>query len=316
MKLLVSPGLKRLDYYAVGPEVPRTAAGARSAELLVAGVARPVLMRDPAALGKLEPPLRDAVMNLLDFPGQTVEYDGVSTYWSPELYPGAWSPSIDTMLFAEGIRRVLARNGRLLAVDDFLEIGTGSGFLSKYLLAKKRALGREMRLAHLSDINKDALRCALDNLEEVRGGTLMYYTHTPRTARLTVDRPYDLVLANPPYVPRPGAGRDNPYEGLFLYREMIRNAARMLRPGGVFMTIISSLSAAAVRPALDRVFTLRRVVSRRVPLKIPAITAGLSTGSRDWIGFLRSRGAVEEDRSGRSGHRFWQTIEIVRGSLR
>ncbi len=316
MKLRVSKGLKKVEYFALGTEVGKTAAGARDKELLIASVPEPVLMRDPARLAALESPLRDAVFNLLDFPGQIVEFDGVSTYWSPELYPGAWSPSIDTMLFAEAIRLDLASNGRLRKIRDFLEIGTGSGFLSKYLLVKKRASGGEIRLAHLSDINKDALRCALDNLEEVRGRTLMYYTHTQRDAGLKVDRPYDLVLSNPPYIPRPGAGRHNPYEGLFLYTEMIRNAARMLRPDGVFMTILSSLSRPLIEPALKKVFSLRPVLSRRVPLKIPAITAGLSKGSRDWIGYLRSRGYVEEDRTGRSGHRYWQTIEIVSGGLK
>ena len=67
---------------------------------------------------------------------------------------------------------------------------------------------------------------------------------------------------------------------------------------------------------MKSVFTLRPVISRRVPLKIPAITAGLSKGSRDWISYLRSRGYVEEDRTGRSGHRYWQTIEIVSGGLK
>ncbi len=316
MRIKVSADLRRLEYHATGPEVAHTAVGAREPELFIAAVRDPVLVTDPARLLRLPAVRRDAVMNLLRFPDVAVEYDGVTAFWSPRLYPNAWSPTIDTLLFAKAIRRELVLTRRLRRTASLLEIGTGSGFLAKYVLARKRALGPEMDVAHLTDIHKDALRCALDNLEPVRGKTLVSYTHTQADARLKVDRAYDLVIANPPYVPRPRAGRGNPYEGLFLYGEMIRGARRMLAPGGVFMTMLSSLSRGTVEPGLREVFNLREAASLRVPLKIPVVTAGLSSGGRAWVRYLKKTGCLEEDRAERSGHRFWQTLTVVVGVLR
>ena len=316
MKLKISPDLGVLKMYATGDEVSRIAINNFAQELFVGELKNPLLLTDIVKIAKLPSVRRDAIMKLYEFPDRTVEYDGVDVHWSPILYPNVWSPSIDTVLFAKAIRGQLVKTKLLKRINNFLEIGTGSGFLSKYILQKRKELGGKIAIAHLTDINKDAIKCAMDNIEPVRDGTLIYYTHTQPDAHLRVERKYDLVVANPPYIPRPNARKNNPYEGLLLYEEMIRNAPKMLHPKSVFITILSSLSKSFIKPELDKVFRLRVAAHLRVPLKIPVITAGLSRQSRKWVAYLKAQKLVEEDKSGRSGYRYWHTIEVVIGKLK
>ncbi|MDA2922743.1 methyltransferase, partial [Patescibacteria group bacterium AH-259-L07] len=308
--------LKTLEVYATSKEVPQLAVGSKQKELMIYKFKNPVLLTDNARIARLPALKRDAVIKLYEFPDRTVEYDGVSIHWSPILYPGVWAPSIDTIIFANAIRNHLIKTRDLKKIRSFLEIGTGSGFLSKYLLAKKKSLGNEMRLAHLTDINKDAIKSALDNIASIGGSTLIYYTHTQKNARLSVSAQYDLVIANPPYIPRSKAHKNNPYEGLFLYEEIIRNANKLFHAESIFMTNLSSLSKSFIKPRLENVFNLKTITKSRIPLKIPAITAGLSKESRDWIRYLKSKNILEEDKSERSGYRYWHTIEIVAGKKR
>lgn len=316
MKITVSQNLNKLTISALSSEASFVATGAPAEELEIAQIADPVLLTDTARISKLPSFQRDAIMKLYEFPERVVRYDGVSARWSPITYPGVWAPSIDTVLFAKAVRDFLVKSGRIKIIASCLEIGTGSGFLGKYVLEKKKSSGQELELLHLTDINKDAIKCAMDNIEEVRGKTLMYYTHTRRDAKLAVDRKYDLVIANPPYIPRPSAKKNNPYEGLTVYEEIVRNAEKMLRSDSIFMTMLSSTSKNFIKPELDKVFNLKTITRLRVPLKIPIVTAGFSSQSRSWMSYLVKNKFIEEDRTEKSGYRYWQTIEVVAGKLK
>lgn len=316
MELKIDSNLKTLEVYAIEKEIPQLAVGSKQKKLMVYSFKNPVLLTDNARIAKLPALIRDAVIKLYEFPDRVVTYDGVSIYWSPVLYPGVWAPSIDTIVFAKAIRDYLITTSAFKKIYSILEIGTGSGFLSKYVMVKKKMLGSEIRLAHLTDINKDAIKSAIDNIEEIRGNTLVYYTHTQKNARLRIAQNYDLVIANPPYIPRQEARKNNPYEGLFLYKEVIRNASAMLRSDSIFITNISSLSKSFVKPYLDKVFKLKTIIKKRIPLKIPAVTAGLSREGNDWVRYLKSKNVLEEDKTERSGYRYWHTIEIVAGKLK
>lgn len=316
MKIIVTPDLRRLSIFALSEEAGSVAVDAPAEELEIARMKNPVLLTDVARIAKLPSLKRDAVMKLYEFPDREVSYDGVSVRWSPLAYPRVWAPSIDTVIFAKAIREFLLKTGRIKSIGSCLEIGTGSGFLGKYVLEKKKESGSYLGLIHLTDINKDAIKCAMDNIEPVRGKTLMYYTHTRRDARLSVDRKYDLVIANPPYIPRPGAGKNNPYEGLLVYEEIIRNAKKMLNPESFFMTMLSSTSRNFIKPELDKVLALKTIVKLKVPLKIPIVTAGFSKQSRSWMAYLVKNKFIYEDRLEKSGYRYWQTIEVVAGKLK
>lgn len=317
MRIVLDKGLKKLSLYAVGDEVQKVTGGNRGAkEFLVHTFRSPRLLTDNAANAKLPSTLRDAVVKTYEFPDRVTEYDGVSVDWSETAYPGVWAPSIDTMLFARALRKALAGTRRLKNARSLLEIGCGSGFLAKYVLAKKRALGKPFEFAHLMDINRDAIKCALDNLDGVRRGTDVFYSHNRIGAPLHVNRRYDLVICNPPYIPRPTAGKDNPYEGLFLYREIAEKAEAMLHRGSRLYICFSSLSENVAFPLFKARFRVRFLDSLRVPLKIPPVFSGLSAESRRWVRHLERRGTVDVDKAERSGYRYWERIRIAECALR
>lgn len=317
MKLVLDKDLKTLSLYALGDEVQKVTGGNRGAkEFLVHAFKDPRLLTDNAAIAKLPSTLRDAVVKTYEFPGRITEYDGVSVYWSEAAYPGVWAPSIDTMLFARALRKALAGTRRLKNARSLLEIGCGSGFLAKYVLAKKRVLGKPFEFAHLMDINRDAIKCALDNLDGVRRGTDVFYSHNRIGAPLSLDRRYDLVICNPPYIPRPAEGGGNPYEGLFLYHQIFSRAEAMLRPDARLYICFSSLSEDIVLPLFRKKFAVRFLDALKVPLKIPPVFSGLSAESSRWVKYLETVGTVGVDKAERSGYRYWERIRIAECAVR
>lgn len=317
MKIVLDKELKTLSLYATGDEVPKVTGGNRVRhEFLVHTFKNPRLLTDNAAIARLPSVLRDAVVKTYEFPVRLTEYDGISIFWSEAEYPGVWAPSIDTMLFARALRKRLIAPRRLGRFSSLLEIGCGSGFLAKYLLAKKKEEGVHFANAHLMDINLDAIKCALDNLDAVRAATNISYSHNRVNSPLKIDRDYDLVICNPPYIPRPAAGRGNPYEGLFLYREIFDKAERMLGKGSLLYICFSSLSEDMALPLFRKKFFVKIVDAMRVPLKIPAVFSGLSPESRAWVKYLERRGTVMIDKSERSGYRYWERIRIAECRLK
>lgn len=312
MKIIIDKNLQTLSVYAQGDEAPKVTGSKHPApEFLIYKFKNPKLLKDNHAIAHLPSVMRDAVIKAYDFPWRVTEYDGVSVAWSEAEYPGVWSPSIDTILFARALRKSLIEGGRLKDFNSLLEIGCGSGFLTKYLLAKKKEFGAPMAVAHLMDINIDAIKCSLDNLEEIRGDTDISYFHNRIGGRLKVNQKYDVVVCNPPYLPRPRARKNNPYEGLFLYREIFDKAEKMLSEKSLLFISFSSLSEDITIPLFRKKFSVKIIDQMRVPLKIPQVFSGLSKESRDWTSYLERRGTLEIDKTERSGYRYWEKIKIA-----
>lgn len=314
MKIAIDPNLKKLEFWAVGKEIPKVIGGSEKKygpETLIHTFRDPKLLVDNAAIARLSSTERDLIIRLLEFPSRTFEYDGVELTWSDVDYPNAWSPSIDTILFAKALRILLRSRHYAERVNSFLEIGCGSGFLSKYILQKKRESGAPIKFARLIDIRRDALSCAMDNIEPVRGNTLISYSLSSPNRGIRVVHPYDLVVCNPPYIPRPHARTNNPFEGLFLYGEILRRRSEMLSSDGRLIINFSSMSKEEVLPEFKKFFSLRSLFRLRVPLKIPLITARRSDESRAWTDYLEKNKKIIVDSTERSGYRYWQNIEIV-----
>ncbi len=318
MLIKIDPNIKRVEFWAVGPEIPKVTGGKikrADQEVLIHSFINPRLLVDNAAISCLPSVKRDIIVRLLEFPDRLVEYDGVSLAWSDAEYPNVWAPSIDTALFAKALHYLFRTSKYYQTIRSFLEIGCGSGFLSKYILAKKRDLGTAIEYAHLMDINRDALACALDNIEPIRGNTLISYSLNSPNKMIKVMQPYDLVLCNPPYIPRPHAKADNPFEGLFLYGEILKRAHEILKPGGRLITNFSSLSKKELLPVFKKIFSVKTIYRMRIPLKLPLLTAKYSDQSRKWMNYLERNQKLILDSSERSGYRYWQNIEIVECTL-
>ncbi|MBI0297469.1 methyltransferase [Streptomyces sp. PRKS01-29] len=150
--------------------------------------------------------------------------------------PGVYAPQDDTWLLTEALLRE-----DITADTTVLDVGTGSGTLA--LAAADRGAARVTAI-DVSPLAVGAtwLRARLKGLPvRVLQGDLL----TP-----VADRRFDLILANPPYVPVPGRpirrGRGLAWragtDGRAVLDRICRDAPPLLRPGGVLLLVHSGLS--------------------------------------------------------------------------
>ncbi|WP_234331956.1 HemK2/MTQ2 family protein methyltransferase [Streptomyces sp. NRRL S-87] len=148
--------------------------------------------------------------------------------------PGVYRPQADTLLLADALARE-----RLGPRDEVLEIGTGTGALAL------RAAARGATVTAV-DIAWRAVLAA--RLNAWRRRLRLRVLHGDFAAR-TAGARFDLMLANPPYVPTPdasppkGAARawDAGADGRAVIDRVCAAAADVLRPGGVLLMVHSQL---------------------------------------------------------------------------
>jgi len=151
-----------------------------------------------------------------------------------------------------------AANAATNTAIAILDIGAGSGAIAITLSLETKSLTTQARIA-ASDISLPALAIAKDNARALQAQVEFVACDL---GSAFADGAFDLIVSNPPYV----AERDRPTlqpevrdhepalalfagdDGLALYRRLIPEAARLLRPGGWLMMELGD--AAAVREML------------------------------------------------------------------
>jgi release factor glutamine methyltransferase len=152
--------------------------------------------------------------------------------WAPR---SVYTPQADTRL----LRRALCRE-RITRDTDVLDLGTGSGMLA---MEAARLGGRVTAV----DISWRAV--AVTWINALLNGQRLRVRHGDLTAALPGGRRFDLVIANPPYVPAPGdappRGRarawDAGADGRMLIDRICDTAPRVLRPTGTLLIVHSHL---------------------------------------------------------------------------
>jgi release factor glutamine methyltransferase len=150
--------------------------------------------------------------------------------------PGVYRPSDDTLLLRDALER------EPLAADvDVLDLGTGCGALA--LAAAERGAAEVTAV----DTSVGAVCAAWLNAR--LNGLRVRVLRGDLTAPVT-GRRFDLIMANPPYVPSPGprlpsrgpavAWEAGP-EGRALIDRICADAPPMLTPGGVLLLVHSAL---------------------------------------------------------------------------
>ena len=77
--------------------------------------------------------------------------------------------------------------------------------------------GSDIERALASDISPAAIRCATDTLAEIpHRCPVSLVCPQPDNPGFAIAGPFDLVICNPPYIPRPGERNNDAYEGLGL----------------------------------------------------------------------------------------------------
>ncbi|HEX8864769.1 MAG TPA: HemK2/MTQ2 family protein methyltransferase [Lentzea sp.] len=186
--------------------------------------------------------------------------------------PGVYTPQHDTLLLVEALHAAAIPAGARV-----LDIGTGTGALA---LAAMRSGASEVTAVDISHraVWTARINAALRRLPvRVRRGDVL---------DVVGDETFDLVLANPPYVPARSAARgparawDAGPEGRELLNPLCARMFDLLAPGGVLLMVHSGLCG------VDR--TLRQL--RGSGLKAAVV-------KRRWVPFgpvLRSRAAFLE----------------------
>ncbi|QLJ03338.1 methyltransferase [Streptomyces sp. NEAU-sy36] len=195
------------------------------------------------------------------------------------LIPGVYAPQDDTALLAEALREEVVPPGA-----QVLDVGTGSGALA--LTAAR--MGAEVTAV---DVSRRAVWTARLNAwltrlpVRIRRGDLF----TPVRGRT-----YDMILANPPYVPAPhtadgprGRSRawDAGHDGRLLLDRICQGAPALLAPGGVVLIVQSALSDPDRTVDLLRGAGLKAAVVRRRWIELGPVLRSRA----DW---LRGRGLL------------------------
>lgn len=136
------------------------------------------------------------------------------------------------------------------SAETILDIGTGSGAIAVTLALETKA--RVMA----TDVSPAALRIAQQNAHALNAPVAFVACDL---GAAFADRSFDLVVSNPPYIPRrdraslqpevrdhePALALFGGEDGLAIYRRLIPEAARLLRPGSWLMMELGD--AVAVR---------------------------------------------------------------------
>jgi release factor glutamine methyltransferase len=167
---------------------------------------------------------------------------------------------------------------------DVLDVGTGSGTLAI------EAARRGTRVTAV-DVSWRAVCTARLNAWLARRPVRIRHGNLFAPVR---GQSFDLILANPPYVPAPDTGRapqgaarawDAGHDGRLVLDRICREAPTLLRPGGVLLVVHSAFSCPDRTLAHLRGEGLKASVTRR-----QLVPFGPVLRSRE--GWLRARGLV------------------------
>lgn len=288
MLIKFSKDLSKQSLFAVGSEQTSIMGRETVGEpILVHEFSNPVLVTDNFRIGNLNSTLRDTIFSLYTSPVRVVEYDDCPTVWDASAYNSVWSPSIDTLMIAKSIGKLLPEFSN---IQTGLEIGCGSGFLSQYTLAKSN-------ITHMTinDINPQSIKCAQDNIKDNRA-----FFHQGDGLELLSGKKYDFIVCNPPYIPRLGKNNTNPYEGVGILNYLVHQGYKHLNSGGFMLIGLSNLSEPVIFSEKPKI-KIETVEELSVPMKINNIH-----NNPDWMEYLKENGL---DQNNHNGYQYWHTIK-------
>ena len=161
---------------------------------------------------------------------------GHREFWSMDLVvrPGVLVPRPDTETLVEAALELVPEGERFFVAD----VGTGSGAVA-LAIAKERPEAR----VFATDIADEALRVAKENATRLGLESRVAFLKGPLLDPIPADRPIDLIVSNPPYIPtddiaglmpdvrdyEPRVALDGGADGLDVIRALVSAAARARR---------------------------------------------------------------------------------------
>jgi release factor glutamine methyltransferase len=170
-----------------------------------------------------------------------------------------YEPAEDTFMFADNLK--------VDQEDTVIDVGTGCGILG--IVAARKAAE-----VFAVDVNPHALRCARKNAALNRVGNKMVFIRTDLFESIKIDKKFDLVIFNSPYLPLEneddswlGYAWSGGTDGRRIIDRFIREAPRHLYPDGRILLMQSSLSSIGetLKSLAERGLNSRVVASQRLP---------------------------------------------------
>jgi NAD kinase/predicted RNA methylase len=245
---------------------------------------------------------RDIIFNLYRYGNYITEMNGVLIEWESAKDVNVWGPSIDTILF---LFTLLKHNLFNVEIEIVGDVGTGSGMLAKAAVIYCPKLKR----LEISDIEENALYCARRNIRPVlRKGIIMLSLPFPGIRRFGK---VDLMLVNPPYLPKRKSLELNQYEGTGLIREIISNGLAHLtdNPKAAIVKNYSSLAKKDFESYLKGRddLVVEELESFTVPLKI-----NWAQIDSEWMDYLLTECGLEVRDDRVHSYRYWHTLNFVK----
>jgi len=229
-------------------------------------------------------------------------YDQVEIDFDQSKYPNVFGPNIDTILFCYSLQKLSA-----FPFHSCLEIGIGSGFISKYIIEKQKNT-----CSTLIDINPNSVEYNLTHfpnhhLQETNKHSCFNKVYTSYDDKITLIHgdalilidllktkkipKYDLIVCNPPYIPielEEDVDREldfnllpkNFFQGTYLMRYILKNFENITNNCLLMCFSSTSFCVPFVQLELDRLTihnNLEILVERRIPLKV------FDTDKKYWI---------------------------------
>lgn len=221
-----------------------------------------------------------------------------------------FGPTIDTIILAELIAdriETLAPEHRITA----LEIGPGSGLLSA-------VLAKSEHVAELTavDLNPAATSCTIKNLQTndviLDGKHQAIRVRSEAFSSQQLCPPYDLIVCNPPYIPKAPDPADHSLSergravtGIELCVDILSQLPSLLGEGGLALVMTSSLSDREVLDCIPQGFLAIQALpgdGRRVPLDVDDVW-----DSSEWREQLLREARIEEDEH----HGLWHKLRPI-----
>ncbi len=269
-----------------------------------------------AAIDQATPSARNILKAILASGHKLISHRGVLTHVDRRHEASVFGPSIDTLVMAEILARDLYEES-FLRGPEFreepglaLEIGSGSGFLSAGLA---RHLSWLTELCCV-EIDFQAIACTAKNLR--LANVVPELGRRPRVHLITgsfdpelLNREFNLVVCNPPYIPLPpsranggkaGSAHFRAVGGLELIEGLLRNLHCFLRCGGRLLLMTSSVSLEATLRLIPPGCSVTRPLGDEGSEVLFDVEAVLD--SPRWLSYLTREGNLYE-KSGVYFHR-------------
>ena len=299
MKFSFDKELSKQEIYATWPELAETMwhdkdenwnrvySYPHTKEQFVATLENPVLMTDNEKIGKLKDYItKETIWLLLQKPMRIVEYDWIRMEFEQWKYYWVWSPNIDTLLVCRAVK-----NLNFDWIKNLIEVGSWPGFIAKYIWSKSK----DVKEIVMNDINDNAKKYFDDNNIDPRAKFVLW-----DAKQYLKDKSFDLIVCNPPYIPRPNAIEDNAYEWLELLIYLIKNFNKEL------IINVSNLADDIINPILQSCGANIEVLDEMdVPLKV-----GNVLNNKEWLDFLVNEKWLKKQEH--DWHLYRQHLRILR----